>query len=133
EEGEELIASLAPYKDAPAAVDAEAPRPIKLREGPFLPGPLFALATVEAKRAVETWARRERKLRDPLGALGIGMALKSRFIRPSIAEIEAAGARRLGRPAKLARLTDPQAGYALRGAVDLIWLRKLLEDMAEAA
>lgn len=122
ESGAELSAGITPLATAVTTPDAPQRKGFALGNDRFVGANLFAIATTSPESAFAALAKAERR-RPPAELLLT--ALSWRLRAPAIAEAEATAAKRLGSSASLVVLPQPEAGFEVNAALDLIHLRKL--------
>ena len=122
EDGQELSAAITPLSVAEVTPEAPPRKGFAFGEDSFVGANLFAIATTSPEPAFAALERAERRRRLPADALLA--ALSWRLRPPTIEQVEAKAEKLLGCSARLITLTQPEAGFEVNTALDLMHLRQ---------
>lgn len=129
EGGADLSAGITPLATVEITPEAAPRKAFVLDQASYVGTNLFAIATTTPESAFEALARAGR--RRLVGEMLLSQ-LSWRLRPPSIAEVEAKAAKLLGCSAALVTLRQPEAGFEVNGALDLMHLRQRWAAWLEA-
>ena len=124
ESGAELSAGITPLDSAEATPDAPPRKGFALGDTRYVGASLFAVATTTPETA---FAALDKVGRRAVGDMLLS-ALSWRLRPPTIAEAEAKAAKVLGCSSALITLPQPEAGFEVNSALDLMHLRRRWAD-----
>ncbi len=121
EDGQELSAAITPLSAAEVTPEAPQRKGFAFSGDNFVGANLYAIATTSPETAFTALERAEHR-RPPAEALL--SALSWRLRPPTIEQVEAKAGKLLGCSARLITLTQPEAGFEVNTALDLMHLRR---------
>lgn len=127
--GVELSAGITPYFSAETAPGAPKRAGVALADGVVLGANLFAIATPDPTPVFAALSRLERR-RPPAEALLVALSWRLRV--PSRSDVERKAAKLTGKTAQLVDLSQPEAGFDVNAALDLMHVRQRWEDWLKA-
>ena len=125
ENGAELSAGVTPLRGAEATPDAPPRKGFVVEGERYVGANLFAIATTTPETAFAALAKAEGRRASASFLLA---ALSWRLKTPSMAEVEAKATKILGCPASLVVLAQPEAGFDVNSALDLMHIRNRWAD-----
>ena len=129
ESGAEFCAGIVPLSRAEATPDGPPRKGFTIGAETYLGANLFAISSLSPANAFSALEKAERR-RPPAEMLL--SALSWRLKPPTRAEVEAKATTLLGRPAALIELSQPEAGFEVNAALDLMYLRRRWAAWLEA-
>ena len=129
ESGAELSAGISALTSAEATPDAPPRKGFVFGDASYVSTNLFAIATASPEPAFAALARAEK--RHPPAEMLLS-AMSWRLRTPSVEEVETKAAKLLGVSAALITLPQPEAGFEVNTALDLMHLRRKWADWVAA-